>query len=75
MAKEEEAKDEAEASGGGKKKLIIMIVPVIFISFLNSPVSIAYIIKFGKKGHTASLMEVCVYRQKKAVSVLFPFLM
>lgn len=31
MAKEEEAKDEAEAKGGGKKKLIIIIVPIVLL--------------------------------------------
>jgi flagellar protein FliL len=31
MAKEEEAKDEAEAAGGGKKKLIIIIVPIVLL--------------------------------------------
>ena len=31
MAKEEEAKDDAEAKGSGKKKLIIIIVPIVLL--------------------------------------------
>lgn len=31
MAKDEEAKDDAEAAGGGKKKLIIIIVPIVLL--------------------------------------------
>jgi flagellar FliL protein len=31
LAKDEEAKDDADASAGGKKKLIIMIVPIVLL--------------------------------------------
>ena len=31
MAKDEEAKDEADAKGGGKKKIIIIVVPIVLL--------------------------------------------